>query len=356
MTDGQSRMPTAQPRLLLVIAAAAAVPGGVGAGTGPRASSPAAPYRVVWNSPWPLQCYTFCHVDPPSLNLSAYSIEANGVNANGSMSSESGAVLTLWDEYFGLYPSHRSLTIGPLHGGVQQLAVLNLSAHLAKLTSDINAGLHSPRNGIMITKPLPPDFSGERLYPPPRDSTNSHLLMDGSCAAYYSRSSESFAGFFVTRAIVAGKHAGIGVLDWEAWPFTWSRFGLSGFTPDNSVYMNTSVELVLADHPTWPAAKAEAEAGRRWDAASRAFIEATLSTLHTLRPRGKFGFFGWPDCDGHLTADGESLGCAAGFRAMNDNDLGWLWNASSALFPSTCTSRRAPAPSRLRFVIVATSR
>jgi hypothetical protein len=134
----------------------------------------------------PLQCYTFCHSDPPSLNLSAYSIEANGVNANGPMSSESGAVLTLWDEYFGLYPSHRSLTIGPLRGGVPQLAVLNLSAHLAKLTSDINAGLHSPRNGIMITKPLPPDFSGERLYSPPRDSTNSHLLMDGSCAAYYS--------------------------------------------------------------------------------------------------------------------------------------------------------------------------
>ena len=129
------------------------------------ASTAAPPYRVVWNSPWPLQCYTFCHVDPPSLNLSAYSIEANGVNSNGSMSSESGAVLTLWDEYFGLYPSHRSLTLGPLHGGVPQLAVLNLSAHLTKLRSDVDTGLRNPRNGIMITKPLPPDFSGERHRP-----------------------------------------------------------------------------------------------------------------------------------------------------------------------------------------------
>jgi hyaluronoglucosaminidase len=290
-----------RPRLLLVVAtaAAAAARGGAGA-DGPRvAPAAAAPFRVVWNSPWPLQCYTFCHVDPPSLNLSAYSIEANGVNGNGSMSSESGGVLTLWDEYLGLYPSHRSLTLGPLHGGVPQLAVQNLSAHLAKLTSDVNAGLHNPRNGIMIAKPLPPDFSG------------------------------------------------IAVLDWEAWPFTWSRFGLSGFTPGNSVYMNTSVELVLADHPTWSPAKAEAEAARRWDAASRTFVEATLSTLHALRPEGKFGFFGWPDCDGHLTADGEPLGCAAGFRAMNDNDLGWLWNASSALFPSTCTTAFGPLPRRI---------
>jgi hypothetical protein len=163
-----------QPRLLLAVAAAAAapVPGGLAAGS---TGAPAAPYRVVWNSPWPLQCYTFCHVDPPSLNLSAYSIEANGVNANGSMSSESGAVLTLWDEYLGLYPSHRSLTIGPLHGGVPQLAVLNLSAHLAKLTSDINTGLHNPRNGIMVAKPLPADFSGKPLHSTPSSSTSGCL-------------------------------------------------------------------------------------------------------------------------------------------------------------------------------------
>ena len=128
---------------------------------------------------------------------------------------------------------------------------------------------------------------------------------------------------------------GLGVLDWEAWPFTWTRFGLSGFTPGNSVYMNTSVALVLADHPTMPAAAAEAEAGRRWDAAARVFIEATLGTLHKLRPKARFGFFGWPDCDDRMTADGAPLGCDAGFRAMNDHDLGWLWSASSALFPST---------------------
>eukprot|EP01052_Picozoa_sp_SAG31_P069911 SAG31_NODE_28748_length_405_cov_1.346405_1_plen_76_part_00 len=75
------------------------------------------------------------------------------------------------------------------------------------------------------------------------------------------------------------------MLDWEAWPFTWSRFGLSGFTPQNSVYMNKSVLLVLVDHPTMPVAEAEVEAGRRWDAAARTFIEVTLATLHKLRPK-----------------------------------------------------------------------
>ena len=281
---------TLLPLLLLAGGAdggAAAVPGGeaTGATSGGGGHSK---FRVVWNSPWPLQCYTFCHVDPPSLNLSAYSIEANGVNGNGSMSAASGGVLTLWDEDLGLYPSDRAPgKKPPQHGGVPQIAVLNLTAHLAKLTKDITEGLRSPRNGILIERPLAESFDG------------------------------------------------LGILDWEAWPFTWSRFGLSGYTPGNSVYMNTSVALVLADHPTMPAVEAEVEAGRRWDTAARTFIEATLATLHKLRPKGRFGFFGWPDCDGRQTADGAPLGCDAGFQNMNDQDLGWLWATSSALFPST---------------------
>ena len=102
-------------------------------------------FRVIWDSTWPLQCYTVCHVDTPSLNLSAYSIEANGVNGNGSMSVASGGVLTLWDEDLGLYPTEERPTHGGAgtrgkHGGVPQLAVLNLTAHLAKLTADINEG------------------------------------------------------------------------------------------------------------------------------------------------------------------------------------------------------------------------
>ena len=53
--------------------------------------------------------------------------------------------------------------------------------------------------------------------------------------------------------------------------------------------MNLSVELVLKDHPSWPPWKAEREAGRRYDAAVRTFIIATLDTMHRLRPEGKFG-------------------------------------------------------------------
>ena len=65
----------------------------------------------------------------------------------------------------------------------------------------------------------------------------------------------------------------------------------------------------VLQHPTWSAEKAFVEAGKRWDAASQTFIEATLATLHTLRPKGRFGLFGYPDCDGRISAEGSPNGC-----------------------------------------------
>jgi hyaluronoglucosaminidase len=68
---------------------------------------------------------------------------------------------------------------------------------------------------------------------------------------------------------------------------------MGGWDATNDIRVNKSVELVLADHPDMPIAAAEVEAGKRWDAAAKIFIEATLTTLHELRPKGKFGFFGY---------------------------------------------------------------
>ena len=259
-----------------------------------------ASYRIVWNSPFPIECYSQCHDNPRSPNLTQYSIDANS-NGNGSMTSNTGPVMTIWDEYFGHFP--RMVAPGPRggrchmdslstcvseNGGLPQLAVLNLRAHVAKIRNDVNTGLYHqlPNNHQQLrAKPLAVDF------------------------------------------------AGLGVLDWEEWPYSWSRWPLSGFTPQNNVYMNLSVELVLKDHPSWPPKHAEQEAERRYDAAVQTFITATLDTLHVLRPKGRFGMFGWPDCDFQLSANNAPLGCPAGFREMNDNALGWLWNASSALYP-----------------------
>lgn len=253
------------------------------------AALPATPraYRVVWDSWWPLQCYSYCQSDPVNVNLSSFGIEANG-NGNGSMSLAHGRALTLWDSGLGLYP-HWTCSNFPdpascantsVNGGVPQLAVLNLSAHVAKLRSDIDSANGCAECGDYS---LDPDFDG------------------------------------------------LGVLDWETWDFAWSRMKLGGWDASNDIRVNVSIALVLADHPDMPLDQAEVEAGKRWDAAAKTFIEATLAALHELRPKGKFGFFGYPDCDGRFASPGEPLGCSAPFRAMN-NELAWLWSSSSALY------------------------
>ena len=238
-------------------------------------------YRVLWNSPWPLKCgHSGSSPATAAFNFSRWSVEANG-NGNGSMTAYSGRTITLWNSQLGLYPSIDKHGAA-VNGGIPQVAVTDLSAHLAKLAHDVTHGLME--KGVTIAQPLAAGFDG------------------------------------------------LGVIDWEAWPLAWRRFTLAEGTPATDWRMNASVALVLADHPDWRLDKAEQEAGRRWDAAAETFISATLATLRRLRPQGKFGIFGYPDCDGHFGLQDEALGCAVGFREMNDRDLAWLWKASSALF------------------------
>ena len=133
---------------------------------------------------------------------------------------------------------------------------------------------------------------------------------------------------------------GLGVLDWESWSFAWSHMKLQGWTAKTDVRVNKSIELVLADHPGMSMAAAEVEAGRRWDRAVQIFVEATLATLHELRPRGKFGVFGYPDC-----------GPQTGYSAPAN-----LWRALTSSKRSTTTNCRGCGLLRLRCFLATISR
>ena len=98
----------------------------------------ASPYRVIWNSPWPLGCYRQ-HFNPLIINFSKYDIQVNG-NGNGSMSLFGGEKLILYNEDLGLYPQIESGKL--INGGIPQLAIKNLSAHLAQVGS----------NGILLVR------------------------------------------------------------------------------------------------------------------------------------------------------------------------------------------------------------
>lgn len=123
--------------------------------------------------------------------------------------------------------------------------------------------------------------------------------------------------------------SGLAVIDWEAWRPRWA------FNWDSKdIYRQRSMELVQAEHPDWPETLVEAAAKNQFQEAAEAWMAGTLQLGQVLRPRGLWGYYGFPDCYNNdflsLNYTGQ---CPVFVRDQNDQ-LGWLWNQSYALYPS----------------------
>ena len=100
-------------------------------------ATPAAPFAIAWNSPWPSACAANASTDDA---LTRWGVTTNAANAfNGA------AVTTLYNSpgrmTLGLWPCYRA-NGSAVNGGLPQLA--NLSAHLAKVRADAAAALPDP--------------------------------------------------------------------------------------------------------------------------------------------------------------------------------------------------------------------
>lgn len=133
----------------------------------------------------------------------------------------------------------------------------------------------------------------------------------------------------VLAAIPASGFLGLAVIDWEAWRPRWA------FNWDaKDIYRQRSRALVQGQHPDWPAPLVEAAAQAQFQGAAQAWMGGTLRLGRALRPRGLWGFYGFPDCYNYDFLSPNYTGeCPLGVRAQNDQ-LGWLWAQSRALYPS----------------------
>lgn len=133
----------------------------------------------------------------------------------------------------------------------------------------------------------------------------------------------------ILAAIPASDFSGLAVIDWEAWRPRWA------FNWDaKDIYRQRSRSLVQAQHPDWPAPWVEATARDQFQEAAQAWMAGTLKLGQALRPRGLWGFYGFPDCYNYDFLSPNYTGqCPPGICAQNDQ-LGWLWGQSRALYPS----------------------
>ncbi|XP_075704017.1 hyaluronidase-2-like [Rhinoderma darwinii] len=124
---------------------------------------------------------------------------------------------------------------------------------------------------------------------------------------------------------------GLAVIDWEDWRPIWLR-NWNG----KEVYKQSSRKLVAAYNDTWHADEVDKQAQYEFESAARTFMEKTLLYARSFRPRQLWGFYLFPDCYNHdYQLNGERYtGKCPDVEISRNDKLSWLWEASTALFPS----------------------
>lgn len=126
---------------------------------------------------------------------------------------------------------------------------------------------------------------------------------------------------------------GLVVVDWESWRPLWDRNWGS-----KNIYRRRSLELARHSNPAVPENQLLKVARRQFEEAGRGFMEETLGVGHHLCPSRLWGFYLFPDCYNYgWEQPGYTGRCSDRTREQNDQ-LMWLWEKSSALFPSVYIS------------------
>ncbi|XP_012626825.2 hyaluronidase-1 isoform X1 [Microcebus murinus] len=133
----------------------------------------------------------------------------------------------------------------------------------------------------------------------------------------------------IQAAMPAPDFSGLAVIDWEAWRPRWA---FNWDTKD--IYRQRSEALVQAQHPDWPASWVKKAAREQFERAAQAWMAGTLQLGWALRPLGLWGFYDFPDCYNNDFSSSNYTGLCPPDISEENDQLGWLWRHSYALYPS----------------------
>ncbi|XP_006859429.1 PREDICTED: hyaluronidase PH-20 [Chrysochloris asiatica] len=185
----------------------------------------------------------------------------------------------------------------------------------------------SPRKGI--TKQGLTIFYLDRLgyYPYINEKTgksvNGGIPQMASLTGHLAKAKEDISYYTQTN------QTSLAVIDWEEWRPIWAR----NWKPKD-IYRKTSVELVQQQNMQLNVTEATKRAKIDFQKAARSFMQETLKLGKLLRPKHLWGFYLFPECyNYHYTRPGYNGSCFNIEKRRND-ELSWLWEESTALFPS----------------------
>ncbi|XP_078241586.1 hyaluronidase-4 isoform X1 [Pogona vitticeps] len=132
-------------------------------------------------------------------------------------------------------------------------------------------------------------------------------------------------------AMPSDSFSGLSVIDWENWRPQWIRNW-----DKKNVYRNMSLHLVRQRNPHLSDYQAEMQAKWEFETAAEKFMSDTLRVAQSLRPKGWWGYYLFPECyNYHYLDDFENFtGHCPPLEVQRNDELIWLWEKSQALYPS----------------------
>uniref|UniRef100_A0A663F3P9 Hyaluronidase n=1 Tax=Aquila chrysaetos chrysaetos TaxID=223781 RepID=A0A663F3P9_AQUCH len=148
------------------------------------------------------------------------------------------------------------------------------------------------------------------------------------------------------RLLLQRAFRGLAVVDWEEWRPLWAQnWGAK------RIYRAASEQWVRDRHGLLPARRRLRLARWEFEQAAQTLMEETLLLGRTVRPRGLWGFYRFPDClNGNWAKEANYTGQCRPAEVRRNNRLGWLWAASAALYPSIYLPPALPPALRRRYV------
>ncbi|KAH0502905.1 Hyaluronidase-4 [Microtus ochrogaster] len=123
--------------------------------------------------------------------------------------------------------------------------------------------------------------------------------------------------------------SGLAVIDWEYWRPQWARNWDA-----KDIYRQKSRILISDMKKNISAADVENLAKATFEKSAKAFMEETIKLGFRSRPKGLWGYYLYPDCHNYNFYDANYTGSCPEEEVLRNDELSWLWNSSTSLYPA----------------------
>ncbi|NXY88471.1 HYALP Hyaluronidase, partial [Alcedo cyanopectus] len=131
--------------------------------------------------------------------------------------------------------------------------------------------------------------------------------------------------------IPSDEQFGLAVIDWENWRPVWIRNWGS-----KDIYRQESIELVQQRDLSLSEAEAKTIAKMEFEAAAKSIMLESLKLGIEMKPNRLWGYYLYPDCYNYDYKQNPHnyTGTCLDIEIERNNELNWLWEKSTALYPS----------------------